>query len=169
MTEEFTNYSRRTALRILGATAVSTTFAGCLGDSEEDTDTTGTSDERYVDSAPDYGGWFDDVSNYSGTVDKRGQDDVIVLVGAGDRGLAFAPPAVIVSPDTTIVWEWTDDGGTHNVVAQSSEFESEYSSSDGYTFEYTFDSEGVYKYFCEPHRAAGMKGAVTVEPQEGGA
>ncbi|WP_101296039.1 halocyanin domain-containing protein [Halegenticoccus soli] len=168
MTEEFINYSRRTVFRILGATAVSTALAGCLGDSGEETDTTRTPDGRYVDSAPDYDGWFDDVSNYSGTVDRRGQDEVIVRVGAREQGMAFAPPAVMVSLGTTVVWEWTGNGGTHNVVAQNSEFESEYSSSDGYTFEYTFDGEGVYKYVCEPHRSTGMKGAVTVESQGGG-
>ncbi len=48
---------------------------------------------------PDYGGWFDDVSNYDGTADKRGQDTVTITVGAqGNNGaFAFDPPAVMVS------------------------------------------------------------------------
>lgn len=162
MTEEFTNHSRRTVLRILGATAVSTTIAGCLGGSGEESEATRDPDATYVETAPDYDGWFDGVDNYSGTIDKRRQDEVLVRVGAGSRGMAFDPPAVMVSPGTTVVWEWTGNGGTHNVVAQNSEFESEYSSSDRFTFEHKFDSKGIHKYVCEPHRSTGMKGAVAV-------
>ncbi|WP_336343360.1 plastocyanin/azurin family copper-binding protein [Halalkalicoccus ordinarius] len=32
----------------------------------------------------------------------------------------------------------------------------------GHTFEHTFDSPGVYKYYCTPHVAMGMKGAIFV-------
>jgi halocyanin-like protein len=69
----------------------------------------------------------------------------------------------MVSRGTTIVWEWTGDGGTHNVVAENNEFESKSSNSNGHTYEYTFEDTGVFKYVCEPHRSAGMKGAIVVE------
>lgn len=163
MHKELTNHSRRTVLQILGATAVSTSFAGCLRDTREDSNATRNRDETYVESASDYDGWFNGVDNYSGTVDKREQDEVIVHVGAGNQGMAFDPAAVMVSQGATIVWKWTGEGGTHNVAAESSDFESEYSNSGDYTYEYTFNEAGVYKYACEPHRSAGMKGAVTVE------
>ncbi|MFB6170080.1 MAG: hypothetical protein ABEJ06_02935, partial [Haloarculaceae archaeon] len=51
-------------------------------------------------SGPDYGGWFDDVGNYDGTtVDRTGQDQVTITVGAQGNGgtFAFDPPAVRVS------------------------------------------------------------------------
>ncbi|WP_227015737.1 halocyanin domain-containing protein [Haloarcula sp. JP-L23] len=119
----------------------------------------------------DYGGWFDDVSNYDGTVDKRGQDTVEIAVGAqGNNGaFAFAPPAVMVSPGTEVVWTWTGEGGGHNVVSDgdgpldSGELVSE----QGTTYSYTFESEGIFKYVCEPHAGLGMKGAVVVRPGGG--
>jgi halocyanin-like protein len=77
--------------------------------------------------------------------------------------MAFDPAAVMISPSTSIIWEWTGDGGTHNVAAESNEFESEYSNSSGHTYEYTFEDSGVFKYVCEPHRSAGMKGAIVVD------
>lgn len=119
---------------------------------------------------PDYGGWFDDVSNYETTVDRTGQQEVTVAVGAeGNNGnLAFNPPAVRVDPGTTVVWEWTGEGGTHNVASEDDSFESEMTNEAGYTFEHTFEAAGVSKYACVPHEQMGMKGAVVVEAAGGG-
>lgn len=120
-------------------------------------------------AAQSYDGWFDDVENYDATVDLRGNDEVTVAVGAGDDGLFFDPPAILVDPGTTVVWEWTGEGGGHNVVHEPAEgenpvFESDIVSEAGYTFEHTFDDteEAVYRYYCAPHLDFGMKGAVAV-------
>ncbi|MFC6976073.1 hypothetical protein ACFQL1_17470 [Halomicroarcula sp. GCM10025709] len=63
--------------------------------------------------SPDYGGWFDDVSNFDGTVDRRGQDTVEITVGAqGNNGaFAFGPAAVLVNPGTEVVWTWSGKEG----------------------------------------------------------
>ncbi|MFB6151934.1 MAG: halocyanin domain-containing protein [Haloarculaceae archaeon] len=114
---------------------------------------------------PDYGGWFSNVGNFSGTVDRTGQEEVTVKVGAQGNGgnFAFAPAAVHVDPGTTIVWEWTGKGSYHNVVSEGDDFESsELANTAGFTFEQTFQEDGIYKYYCRPHRAKGMKGAVVV-------
>lgn len=166
MNEGIPNHSRRTVIRIVGATALSSSFAGCLGGARDDSSATQSRDERYVEDPPDYDGWFDGVKNYRGTVDGRGQKEMVVRVGAGSSGMSFDPAAVMVSQGTTIVWEWTGEGGTHNVAAESSDFGSEYSNSSDHTYEYTFDDAGVYKYVCEPHRSAGMKGAISVEESD---
>jgi halocyanin-like protein len=113
-------------------------------------------------AAAQYEGWFDDVDNYEGTVDYRGQTEVTVTVGAGENGLLFDPPAILVDPGTTVTWEWSGEGGTHNVVAENEAYESELVGEEGHTFEHTFETEDVFRYFCEPHRAVGMKGAVAV-------
>ena len=117
---------------------------------------------------PDYGGWFDDVSNYDGTVDMRGQDTVEITVGAEGNGgaFAFAPPAVMVSPGTEVVWRWNGEGGGHNVVSDGDGplASGEPVSESGTTYSHTFESEGIFKYVCEPHAALGMKGAVAVRP-----
>ena len=118
-----------------------------------------------------FDGWMSDVGNYSEVTDATGQDEVSITVGAEGNGGAFAfgPPAVQVDPGTTVVWEWNGEGGQHNVVAEEGgEFESELTAEAGFTFEQTLESEGVIKYFCQPHRALGMKGVVVVGEMPGG-
>lgn len=109
-----------------------------------------------------YDGWFDDVDNYEGTSDFRGEETVTVTVGAGDDGLLYDPPAIAIDEGTTVVWEWTGEGGGHNVVESDGEFESEIVDDDGHTFEHTFEGAGIFTYVCTPHEALGMKGAVAV-------
>jgi halocyanin-like protein len=115
-------------------------------------------------SEPAYGDWFSNVDNYDGTVDKRGTDQVTITVGAsGNSGaFAFGPAAVHVDPGTTIVWEWTGNGGSHNVVAEDGSFESELVGEAGHTFEHTVEGEGIITYACSPHKTVGMKGAIAV-------
>lgn len=154
--------TRRTVLRTIPATLAVCGLAGCISGSGRDTGSERDPDESYVDTEPEYDGWLADANDYQGTVDRRGHAEVVVDVGAGSRGMAFAPAAVIVSPGTTIRWEWTGEGGTHNVRHEDGQFESEYASSAGHVFTHSLDATGVYKYVCEPHRSTGMKGAVTV-------
>jgi halocyanin-like protein len=112
---------------------------------------------------PDFGGYLDDANNYDGeVVDKTGSDTVTVKVGAGD-GLAFGPAAVHVDNGATVEWEWTGEGGAHNVVADGGEFESGSAvNTTGVQFEYTFEEDGIYNYYCQPHEASGMLGSVVV-------
>ena len=118
-------------------------------------------------AAAAYDGWLDDVDNYDGTHDYRGRDEVRVAVGAGENGLRFEPAAILIDPGTTVVWEWTGEGGGHNVVeVDDGVFDSGDPVPDaGTTFEHTFDdtAEGeTFKYVCTPHEAVEMKGAVAV-------
>jgi halocyanin-like protein len=118
-----------------------------------------------------FDGWMSDVGNYSEVADATGQDEVTITVGSQANGgnFGFDPAAVQVDPGTTIVWEWNGEGGQHNVVAEEGgEFESELTAEAGFTFEQTPESEGVIKYFCQPHRALGMKGVVVVGAMPGG-
>jgi halocyanin-like protein len=120
-----------------------------------------------------FDGWMSDVGNYSEVVDETGSDEVTITVGAEGNGgnFAFGPAAVQVDPGTTIVWEWNGEGGQHNVIAEEgADFESELTAEAGFTFEQTLDSEGVIKYYCQPHRALGMKAVVVVGalPDSGG-
>jgi halocyanin-like protein len=117
----------------------------------------------------DYGGWLSDVDNYDGTTaDLTGQDAVTVEVGAQGNGgtFAFAPPAVRVSPGTTVTFDWTSN--THNVLIEEQPDGAGWEGHEpientGFTLEHTFETEGVYKYYCEPHLSLGMKGVVVVE------
>lgn len=153
MTENVT-LNRRTVLRSTVA-ALAVSLAGCVGDG-------GGNEPEYVDAEPDYDGWFDDVANYEGTVDATDREEVTIEVGTGD-GLQYAPPAIQITPGTRVVWEWTGEGGDHNVAAEDGSYESETRGDAGFEFEYTFEEGGITRYVCTPHEAVGMKGAVVVE------
>lgn len=115
--------------------------------------------------------WFSNVDNYDGVVDETGSSSVTVEVGTQANGGAygFGPAAVRVDPGTTVTWEWTGNGSSHNVVAEGGgSFESELVGDAGHTFEHTFEEAGVYRYACTPHKALGMKGAVVVGDTEVG-
>jgi len=98
-----------------------------------------------------------------GYQDWRGQSEATIEVGAGPESLAFSPTRTWVDPGTTITWEWTGEGGDHNVVANDGTFDSgDTINEGGTTFEHTFESVGMYTYHCAPHEALGMKGAIAV-------
>lgn len=151
--------NRRTALKAIAGTAA---LSGASGAAAAQDGGNGTQTEGGGGSQIDYGGWLDDVDNYDGTTeDLRGQNEVTVDVGAG-TGIQFGPPAIQVDPGTTVTWQWTGQGGSHNVVDEGGAFSSELKSEQGATFQQTFDSASLYKYYCEPHRQSGMKAAVAV-------
>jgi halocyanin-like protein len=120
----------------------------------------------------DYGGWFGDstggaTQNFDGTVDHTGQDAVTVEVGAEGNGgpYAFAPAAVRIDPGTTVTFEWTSD--THNMLIEEGPSGADWGGVEsientGFSHEHTFETEGIHKYYCQPHLALGMKGAVVV-------
>lgn len=123
-------------------------------------------------STPGFDGWFEKTKNYQGIVDETGASSVTVSVGPPDVSggpLVFGPAAIRVDPGTTVTWEWTGEGGNHNVVASDGTFESELTDEAGFTFDYTFEDPGVYRYYCSPHKAVGMRGAVIVGDVELGA
>lgn len=163
-------YSRRAIVSTTGITAI-TLLAGCTssnadaGDNTEsngDDSTAGGSDElTYLTEEPEYDGWFDETDNYDGTVDLTGQDEVTVAVGY--EQLLFDPAAIAISPGTTVTWEWTGNGGLHNVSsAGDGPLNSETVEEEGHTYQYTFEESGTVLYQCDPHATLGMKGAVYI-------
>jgi len=154
-----TDTTRRNFLRGAVTATAATAAAGAAAD------------RAAAQSDGDLSSWFEDVDNYDGVVDETGSDEVTIAVGAEGNGGAFAfgPAAVRVDPGTTVVWEWTGEGGGHNVVAENGDFESEITSDEGHTFEYTPEESGIVKYVCTPHEAMGMKGALVVGDAEVGA
>ena len=126
---------------------------------------------------PDLGGYLDNANTYDGTVtDKTGQDTVTVQVGTGDQGYGFTPAGVRVDNGATVEWEWTGNGGSHNVVADEGPIDSgSPAGGSGVMYELTFQEDGIYNYYCSPHQSLGMLGSVvvgtdypTVEPASGG-
>ncbi|MEF8808396.1 plastocyanin/azurin family copper-binding protein, partial [Natronomonas sp.] len=97
--------------------------------------------------APDYGPYLNDANLYSEGEfeDYRGEDSLTISVGAGE-GFSFDPPTIWIDPGTTVTWEWTGEGGGHNVVPEEGPagFEQpDVVSEAGYTYEYEFTEEDV--------------------------
>lgn len=117
---------------------------------------------------PDFGPYLDDARLYDDDVtDLRGEEEVTVNPGAGDEGLSFGPPTIWIDPGTTVTWEWTGEGGGHNVMPEEGPagFEHpEIIAEPGPHYEYTFTEEdaGITTYKCEPHEPQGMKGGIAV-------
>ncbi|TQQ83360.1 halocyanin domain-containing protein [Halonotius terrestris] len=115
---------------------------------------------------PDFGSHLSNVDG--GTEDLRGNSEVTVEVGASGNGgnLAFSPAGIWIDPGTTVIWEWTGEGGGHNVetVDGPASLGSETVSESGFTYEFEFteDHAGITNYQCGPHASLGMKGAVAV-------
>jgi halocyanin-like protein len=178
--------SRRRYVAGTGAALALGTLAGCSGgggdggdgsDGSDGSDGGDGSDGSDGGDSGDAGESLDDVPSaiddyltdarlYEGTIaDYTGQDQVTVSVGAGE-GLAFDPAAIRITSSTTVVWEWTGQGGAHN-VASAEGSESDFDSGDavgeeGTTFEQSFDSTGIQLYKCTPHQGVGMLGAIEV-------
>jgi len=122
----------------------------------------------------DYGGWFTGdaaggaTENYDGTtVDETGADQVTVTVGSDGEGgtAAFDPPAVSVSQGTTVTFEWASNN--HNLLVDAQPDGADWGGhepfeNEGFSVEHTFETSGVYTYYCEPHLGIGMKGVVEV-------
>ena len=157
---------RRTVLRSIGVATTAGLLAGCSTDTG-DGDGSGDGGPSAVDppsAVDDYLSGDPEANNYDGDMmDYTDAGAPTVEVGAGE-GLAFGPAAVKVSTGTTVTWEWTGQGGDHNVVHQDEAFNSGSAvDEEGHTFEHTFDEAGTFLYYCGPHQTVGMKGAVVVE------
>ena len=160
------NPTRRTLLAAAGG-ASTVLIAGCSGGGNGDDEPTGNGDDAppeerartYLDEQ-DTGGWDGDI------VDETGQDEIVIANGAGPNGFQFDPPGVRVDAGTTVIWEWTGQGGGHNVTSEGGsdfDFESERTDEEGFVFEQTFEEDGAALYVCSAHRAQAQYGAVIVE------
>jgi halocyanin-like protein len=165
--------SRRRFLAAATTVGASVALAGCSGGSDGggsgESDVNGGDYSAAEQRVVDYLNSNDETGNFDGSfADKTGADEVVIEVGAPGNGAnyAYAPPAVTISPGTTVSWEWTGEGGSHNVVsADDSDFELSSGSPQEQRepFTQTFEESGVAFYYCSPHRTLGMKGGVVVE------
>ena len=171
-------FSRRRFVIGTAATAATGALAGCSGNGGGNGNGSGNGNGDMDGNGGGNGGaegpearaeafvGDNEANQYGGSLeDMTGQDEVVIETGAGENGFAFSPSGVVVSAGTNVVWEWTGEGGAHNVVSEDGsdyEFESELTDEAGYTIEQTVDEAGAVLYACIPHRAQGMYGAVAV-------
>lgn len=80
---------------------------------------------------------------------------------------AFSPLKLEVSTGTTVTWT-NEDSVTHTVIAaqfhsQAEDWSFESASIQaGQSTTYTFDSAGIYEYYCDVHGESSMCGAILV-------
>jgi halocyanin-like protein len=144
---------RRRFIALAGGVGA-TGLAGCLGGDGGD-----------PPEEPRPGDWFRPTDNYDEFEDMTDRDTVDVLVGAGEEGLLFDPPAVTVTSGTTLRFEWTGNGGLHNIQDPDENWENPAGlvGEEGHSWERSFDSAGTQRYECRPHSSLGMRGAVFVD------
>lgn len=141
--------NRRQVLSGMGV-AGAVALAGCTGDDPPE--------------EPEVNGWFNGVDNYDGFEDYTDQSEVTVLVGSGG-GFEFEPPAITIAEGTTVIFEWTGEGGEHNVEHSDTDWENPEGVIDeeGHTWEREFTEPGTHRYTCWPHDGVGMRGAIFVD------
>jgi len=94
-----------------------------------------------------------------------------VKMGTDGGGLQFVPAKTTLCKGDSVKWI-INKAGPHNVVfdedaipsgvSQESISMDEQLGDEGETFVMKFDTPGEYAYYCEPHRGAGMNGALNV-------
>ena len=94
-----------------------------------------------------------------------------VGMGSDSGQLVFVPSKIKICKGDTVKWVIVK-GGPHNVVFDEEAIPSgvdqaaismdDQLGDEGATFTKKFDVAGSYAYYCEPHRGAGMNGALTV-------
>jgi plastocyanin len=103
-----------------------------------------------------------------------GQSTTEVAVGP-DGSLVYDPETVNIAPGDTVHWVWESDN--HNIVVDSQPEGAGWEGTEGdantlyntdHEYEHTFETEGTYSYYCQPHRTAGMVGEVVVGGDGGG-
>jgi plastocyanin/uncharacterized membrane protein len=78
------------------------------------------------------------------------------------KGMKFVPKLLEIKPGETVRWI-NESGSSHNVVSNDGSFKSEMLDDNGEKFEYTFNKEGKFQYYCQPHRMMGMNGTLIVK------
>lgn len=167
--------SRRTVLEIASG-AIVTGLAGCLtgsdrptsdsdraesGDSPSDEDR----NESHEDGAHSRGGHGEELDEPSA--------EATVTMTTTESGDHFDPHVVWVEKGGRVTWR--NESGGHSTTAYHPDNDEPRLAPDGAvawdsgvlserdaTVGHTFDTEGVYHYYCAPHETAGMIGSVIV-------
>ncbi|WP_158059294.1 plastocyanin/azurin family copper-binding protein [Halorussus halophilus] len=178
--------SESTRRRFLAGTGVAVTvgIAGCSTSTPQQNSTTGSLDENESsgsgESTTNHSDSHDDESGKHGSSLDGPRGDANVTMKTTDSGSHFEPHVVWVEQGATVTWKL--QSGSHSTTAYASNadkpqrvpkgasaWDSGTLSEQGKTFEHTFETEGVYDYFCIPHEATGMVGTVIVgnpDPEE---
>ncbi|MFB6137927.1 MAG: plastocyanin/azurin family copper-binding protein [Halobacteriaceae archaeon] len=170
---DLTDVDRRTLLRWSGVAAAGS-LAGCNspgGADEGGAGTTAPAQSTPGTAAPADGP--PGANQLGGPDDLRSSASVEATVLDADRGAGQyvnTPAVVWVEQGATVTWTIAE--GSHSVTAYHPDYDHPrripegavpFDSgilSTGETFEHTFETAGVYNYYCRPHEGLGMVGLV---------
>jgi plastocyanin len=78
-------------------------------------------------------------------------------------GLAFSQADITIEPGTTV--RWVNDASIFHTITPDghTEWSRATVNTAGDEFTHTFNTEGDFPYYCEPHLSQGMTGTVTVQ------
>ena len=79
---------------------------------------------------------------------------------ANGNRMVYSQEIVEIAAGSTIKWVPTDKG--HNVEIIASPSEMKFKSKNGKEASITFETPGIYYYWCTPHKGMGMIGLVVV-------
>jgi plastocyanin len=152
-------------------------IAGCAGDGDDGGETTGTATETRTTAEPTSTGETTPepttatettapptaTETTEPTTTQTTDDGRTVAMMAS----TFSPVRLEVPTGTTVVWENEDNYGHTIVDAQFHDVSESWSFESGTvdggeSASYTFDSAGVYEYYCDIHGRSQMCGAVLV-------
>jgi len=182
------DYDRRTILRLSGIAAIGS-LAGCSsGGGGNGTATDAATTAAATDTATATPGNGGTAGGSPGADQLGGPDDlqssatVTATTLDSDQGAGrnvFTPAVVWLEPGGTVTWEietgshsatayHPDNGGKPARVPGGTDAFDSGVQSGGATFEHTFETEGVYNYYCTPHESLGMVGLAVVGSPQGG-
>jgi plastocyanin len=151
-------------------------LAGCTGASTNDGATNGTPTESQqgqteTESGQSEGGHDD--GGHGNEAIGAPTDTAEISMVTNDSGHHFLPGVVRVNVGGTVTW--TNESGGHSTTAYHADndqpqlvpdgataWDSGTLSEQGATLEHTFETEGVYHYYCIPHETLGMIGSIIV-------
>ena len=156
-------------LKLTGSTAV-IGLAGCTGPQADSPD----GGAKETPSSTEDGGesGHDDEGGHDESVGEPSDNAEVTMI-TEDGGYHFEPHVVRVTVGGTVTW--TNESGSHSTTAYhpdndqpklvpdgATAWDSGLRSEEGATFEHTFETEGIYHYYCTPHETLGMIGSVIV-------
>ncbi|WP_416840215.1 plastocyanin/azurin family copper-binding protein [Haloferax sp. DFSO52] len=189
------NLTRRRMLQLTGS-AAAVGLAGCAGAPTNDGQsqvaapqtTTEAAEEGHSDEESGHSEEEEEEEGHGHEEEEHGHDEAVgaptdtaeVKMVTNDSGYHFEPHVVRVNVGGTVTFH--NESGTHSATAYhpdndqpqlvpdgAASWDSGILSEEGATFEHTFETEGVYHYYCIPHEALGMISTVIVgEPDAHG-
>lgn len=170
----YNTQSRRRFVASVGGAAL-VGLAGCSGQSDDPAETETTAPPETTTTTAEQ-----TTSSPTTTEETAASSGPVVDMITDNQGSYFDPVGLLVDPGTTVTF--VNASGDHSATAYhpdngdqplripegAAAFDSGVYTEDDKTFEYAFDVEGVYDYYCTPHEAMGMVGRIVVGAPNGG-